>query len=51
MDPVVHFELPYEDRERMARFYEAAFGWRTQMLGADMENYVLATLRSVSITD
>ncbi len=47
MDPVVHFELPYEDRERMARFYEAAFGWRTQMLGADMENYVLATTAEV----
>ena len=22
MDPVVHFEMPYDDRERMARFYE-----------------------------
>jgi hypothetical protein len=27
----------------MARFYEAAFGWRTQMLGEDAGNYVLAT--------
>jgi len=21
MNPVVHFEMPYDDRERMARFY------------------------------
>ncbi len=43
MDPVVHFEMPYEDRERMAKFYEASFGWQIQMLGEDMGNYVLAT--------
>jgi uncharacterized protein len=43
MDPVVHFEMPYENRERMANFYETAFGWQTQMLGDDMGNYVLAT--------
>lgn len=42
MDPVVHFEMPYDDRERMAGFYESAFGWRMEMLGADMRNYVLA---------
>jgi predicted enzyme related to lactoylglutathione lyase len=43
MDPVVHFEMPCDDRERMARFYQAAFGWHTQMLGPEMGNYVLAT--------
>jgi len=43
MDSVVHFEMPYDDRERMARFYESAFGWQTQMLGEEMGNYVLAT--------
>jgi predicted enzyme related to lactoylglutathione lyase len=43
MKPVVHFELPYEDRARMAEFYETAFGWQTQMLGEEMGNYVLAT--------
>jgi uncharacterized protein len=42
MDSVVHFEMPYENRERMARFYQSAFGWRTQMLGEDMGNYVIA---------
>jgi uncharacterized protein len=43
MNPVVHFELPYEDRVRMARFYEFAFGWQLQMLGEEMGNYVVAT--------
>ena len=43
MDPVVHFEMPYDNRERIARFYEAAFGWKLQMLGEDMGSYVLAT--------
>ena len=43
MNPVVHFEMPYDDRKRMAKFYESAFGWRTQMLGEEMSNYVLAT--------
>jgi len=43
MDPVVHFEMPYEDRERMAKFYRSAFGWQTEMLGEEMGNYVLAT--------
>ena len=43
MDPVVHFELPYDNRVRMAKFYESVFGWQTQMLAEDMGNYVLAT--------
>jgi len=43
MDPVVHFEMPYDDPDRMARFYQQAFGWQTQALGADMGRYVLAT--------
>jgi uncharacterized protein len=42
-DPVVHFEMPAEDRKRMAKFYTKAFGWQTQQLGADMNNYVIAT--------
>ena len=43
MNPVVHFEIPFEDQERVATFYQSAFGWRTQALGADMGNYILAT--------
>lgn len=43
MDSVVHFEMPYVDRDRMKSFYESAFGWQTQTLGPEMGNYVLAT--------
>ena len=43
MDPVVHFEMPAEDKKRMADFYAKVFGWRTQMLGPEMGEYVLAT--------
>jgi uncharacterized protein len=43
MNPVVHFEMPYSDEKRVAKFYESAFGWRMQMTGEDMGNYVLAT--------
>ncbi len=47
MDPVVHFEMPAEDRKRMADFYAKVFGWKTQMLGAEMGDYVLATTTEV----
>src|SRR6516165_2495547 len=43
MNSVVHFEMPYDDRERMAKFYRDAFGWQTRMLGEQMGNYVIAT--------
>ena len=43
MCPVVHFEMPYENRDRMATFYQNVFGWHTQMFGEEMGKYVLAT--------
>src|SRR5215475_5390441 len=43
MNPVVHFEIPAKDRKRMADFYTQVFGWRTQMLGPEMGNYVVVT--------
>jgi predicted enzyme related to lactoylglutathione lyase len=43
MNPVVHFEMPAEDRRRMANFYTKVFGWKTEQLGEDMGNYVVAT--------
>lgn len=42
MNPVVHFEMGYNDRERMKKFYQDAFGWKMQQLGAEMGNYVVA---------
>jgi hypothetical protein len=46
MNPVIHFEMPAEDRDRMAKFYSGVFGWQTQMMGEDFGNYV-----TVSTTD
>ena len=43
MNPVVHFEMPAEDRKCMADFYTTAFGWQTKMLGPEMMDYVLVT--------
>jgi predicted enzyme related to lactoylglutathione lyase len=42
MNPVVHFEMPYDDRKRAAGFYNAAFGWKMKMLGEEMGNYMTA---------
>jgi predicted enzyme related to lactoylglutathione lyase len=41
-NPVVHFEMGYEDRDRMCKFYESAFGWQTNRMGPEMGNYVVA---------
>lgn len=43
MDSVVHFEMPYDDAARASRFYQSAFGWQMNAMGADMGHYVLAT--------
>lgn len=43
MNPVVHFEMPYEDVKRMTNFYEKTFGWQPQMLGPEMGNYVIVS--------
>ncbi|HVS79546.1 MAG TPA: VOC family protein [Candidatus Paceibacterota bacterium] len=41
MDPVVHFEMPFDDRDRMVGFYAKAFGWQANLLGEDMGNYAV----------
>jgi len=43
MNPVVHFEMPYDAADRVAKFYKAAFGWKMKNLGEKMGGYVLAT--------
>jgi len=42
MSPVVHFEMGYNDRDRMVKFYETVFGWKGQKMGSEMGNYVVA---------
>ncbi len=42
MNPVVHFEMGYNDKERMKKFYESAFGWDLKQMGPEMGEYVVA---------
>lgn len=41
-NPVVHFEMPYEDAKRLSKFYNQAFEWDMQNLGEEMGKYVMA---------
>jgi predicted enzyme related to lactoylglutathione lyase len=42
-NPVVHFEMPYEDAKRVSEFYKEAFGWGMNLIpGEEMGNYVTA---------
>lgn len=41
-NPVVHFEMPYQDAQRLANFYSKAFGWQMNKLGSEMGDYVTA---------
>ena len=41
MNPVVHFEMPADDRKRMMAFYTKVFGWETKQLGPEMADFVL----------
>ncbi|MBK9730530.1 MAG: VOC family protein [Chitinophagaceae bacterium] len=41
-NPVVHFEMPYDDSERLQKFYSQAFGWNMQTTGPEMGDYITA---------
>lgn len=43
MNPVVHFEIPAADKDRMVDFYEKAFGWKVNRLGPEMGNYIIVS--------
>ncbi|MHB8660435.1 MAG: VOC family protein [Minisyncoccota bacterium] len=48
MNPVAHFEMPYEDKECMTNFYAEAFGWHPHMLGPEMGSYIVVTTTKVN---
>ena len=48
MNPVVHFEMPADDRKRMAKFYEKAFDWEAKMLGPEIGDYVVVSTTETS---
>lgn len=41
-NPVVHFEMPYDDARRVADFYKQVFGWDMNVMGEQMGNYITA---------
>lgn len=41
MNPVVHFEMAYGDKDRAKAFYEQVFGWKTNVLGPEMGEYIV----------
>ena len=47
MNPVVHFEMPYEDRDRMIDLYAKAFGWQVQKLGPEMGDYAVVSTTEI----
>lgn len=42
MNPVVHFEMPAEDRKRLIKFYSSVFGWKMLQMGPEMGEHVIA---------
>jgi predicted enzyme related to lactoylglutathione lyase len=49
MNPVVHFEMPAEDKKRMAEFYTKVFGWQMQFLGPEMSEYVVVSTTEADV--
>lgn len=43
MYPVVHFEIPYKNGERISKFYNSVFGWKLTELKHSSNNYILIT--------
>lgn len=41
-NPVVHFEMPYQDQDRVATFYQNVFGWTMNKTGKEYGGYVTA---------
>lgn len=42
IDPIIHFEMPAEDTQRIRAFHESAFGWQTDALGPEAGGFVVA---------
>jgi predicted enzyme related to lactoylglutathione lyase len=48
MDKVVHFEIPFENKNRAMKFYSDAFGW--QLMDMQQMDYVMASTVEVDDT-
>ena len=47
MYPVVHFEMPYENGDRLVTFYSQVFGWQLQKQGEEMGDYITAATTEI----
>jgi predicted enzyme related to lactoylglutathione lyase len=47
MDKVVHFEIPFENKQRAMKFYSQSFGWQL----ADMPEMQYVMARTVDVDD
>jgi len=45
MDSVVHFEIPFDDKQRAMKFYTESFGW--QLMDMPQMSYVMASTTEV----
>lgn len=50
MYPVIHFEMPAEDRDRAKQFYESVFGWQITPMGPEMGDFSLAFTTATDTT-
>lgn len=41
-NPVVNFQMPYEDAKRVEKFYSKVFGWKMINTGEATHNYIAA---------
>ena len=46
-NPVVHFEMPAKDKNRVKKFYEDVFGWQMVLTGEEFGGYLLANTTEV----
>jgi predicted enzyme related to lactoylglutathione lyase len=47
MDKVVHFEIPFDDKQRAMKFYSQSFGWQLQ----DMPEMKYVTATTVPVDE
>jgi predicted enzyme related to lactoylglutathione lyase len=50
MDKVVHFEIPFDDRDRAKGFYGEVFGWELNTMAFGEGEYTLVTTTPVDMT-
>ena len=50
MDPVCHFEVPFDDIDRASKFYNEVFGWQIMAAPGDIPYHFASTITGVRLT-